>query len=75
MPGFRQASVVQVLLSPHWLLSEQTAQAWVLQDWEEEPEQVLPPQDGEGLVQVRSWVPPPQETLQLPQADQLPLTG
>lgn len=50
-------------------------QTCVLQDWELAPEQVAPPYCGAGLVQVRVWVPPPQETEQAPQSVHPPLMG
>lgn len=50
-------------------------QTCVLQDCEEEPVQSAPPYCGEGLVQVRVWVPPPQEREQAPQSLQPPFIG
>ena len=47
----------------------------MLHDWDEEPEQLLPPHEGDGLVQVLVCVPPPQEALQALQALQPPFTG
>ena len=46
-----------------------------LQLWELDPEQSAPPLAGDGVSQVRVWVPPPQETEQAPQLDQPPSTG
>jgi hypothetical protein len=46
-----------------------------VQDWLGDPEQLLPPQAGAGLVQVLVWVPVPQVVEQALQADQPPLTG
>lgn len=45
-----------------------TLQDWVLQLCEAEPEQDAPPFSGEGLLQDRVCVPPPQVTLQAPGA-------
>ena len=57
-------------------------QTCVLQSWDEElaPTQDAPPYCGVGFVQVRGrdWVPPPQDTEQVPyaaQADQAPSTS
>ncbi len=47
---------------------------WVLQDWELAPEQEAPPPDGEGLVQVRLWMPPPQVAEQLLKSVHPPFT-
>ena len=51
------------------------AQAIVLHAWVLAPLQLVPPQDGAGLVQVLVWVPPPQLTLHPLHSDQPPLTG
>lgn len=51
------------------------AHAWVLQLWFDGPAQAAPPYCGDGLVQVRVWVPPPQETEQAPQSLHPPFIG
>ena|SRR3990167_1036655 len=61
--------------SPGPISSSVAVHACVLQLCEEAPEQLAPPPDGGGLVQVCVWVPPPQETLQAPQSLQPPSTG
>ena len=47
----------------------------MLQDWELAPVQAAPPYCGEGLVQVRVCVPPPQAREQAPQPLQPPSIG
>jgi len=47
----------------------------VLQACCESPEQRAPPPDGAGAVQVRTWIPPPQDALQAFHSDQSPLVG
>ena len=47
----------------------------VLQACCESPEQVTPPPEGAGAVQVRAWIPPPQDALQACHSDQSPLVG
>lgn len=59
---------------PQELGAVHPAQACVLQLWLDGPVQAAPPLAGEGLSQVLVWVPPPQETEQLLQADQPPFT-
>ena len=73
--GAVHVSVVHGLLSLQSALVTQPPQGVVLQAWLEAPLQVVPLQDGAGLLHVLVCIPPPQATEQAPQALQPPLTG
>jgi hypothetical protein len=65
----------QVGTLPTQLQEASMGQHCALQDWEEGPEQLVPPQEGIGFVQARVCVPPPQDAEQDDQALQPPSTG